>query len=264
MEVKEQGRFDHECCKPFFFKGKEQGILLIHGFTGCVAHMRPLGDALREKGYTVKGINLPGHALDEAAMAQTDWSQWLQAAKEAALELIQACRTVTVCGLSMGGVLSLLVAEQMKVHGCVTISAPMATRSKLIALANVAAPLHPSSLWRHQAERHAGLDPQYDYGYAGFPTRSAGDLNHLIHLARRNLFNITCPILCVQSEADRTIWKGSADFILQNVGSEDRQKLWLTGVPHVCTISKELPAIVSAVDGLLRRVEEQENVETKG
>ena len=45
----------------------------------------------------------------------------------------------------------------------------------------------------------------YDFGYTGFPTAKGADLNRLIRLARQNLFNITCPILCVQSDADETI-----------------------------------------------------------
>lgn len=248
--------FDHECCKPFFFEGNGHGVLLIHGFAGSVAHMRPLGESLRDKGYSVRGINLPGHALDEAAMAKSDWKQWLQATKEATLEMKEKCETVIVCGLSMGGVLALLVAEQMKIDACVPISAPMATRNRLISLATLAAPFYPRVAWRSQGERHVDLNQDYDYGYSGFPTQKAGDLNHLIKLARRDLFNINCPLLCVQSDADQAIWRGSADTIIGNVGSQERQKLWLKDAPHVCTLSKELPTIVEAMDSLLKRVVE--------
>jgi carboxylesterase len=254
MKAYDQARFDHSCCKPFYFQGNEHGILLIHGFTGSVAHMRPLGDALREKGYTVKGINLPGHALDEQAMRATDWRAWLQAAKEAALELQGSCRTLTVCGLSMGGLLALLIAEQMKPDACVTISTPMATRNRLLPMARLTAPFYPRVAWRSQESRHEGLDQAYDYGYSGFPTKSAADLRRLIRLARQNLFAVTCPVLCVQSEADETVWEGSAEYILGNVASASRQRLWLKGVPHLCTISKELPAIAAAVDQLLIQV----------
>jgi carboxylesterase len=257
MKAYDRTHFDHACCKPFYFEGNGHGILLIHGFTGSVAHMRPLGDALQGRGYTVRGINLPGHALDEEAMGATDWKAWLQAAKEATLEMRQACRTVTVCGLSMGGLLALLVAEQMKPDACVTISTPMATRNRMLPMARLAAPFYPRVAWRSQGQRHEGLDPAYDYGYSGFPTKSAGDLHRLIHLARHNLFAINCPVLCVQSEADETVWAESADYILAGVASASRQKLWLKGVPHVCTISTALPAIVDAVDQLLIQVKKE-------
>lgn len=255
MEPTPKGYFEHDCCKPFLFEGGERGILLIHGFTGSVSHMRPLGDALRERGHTVMGINLPGHASTEADMAKSDWQQWLQASKQAVLDLRERAKCVTVCGLSMGGVLALLLAEQMKVDACVPISAPMAVQNKLMPFASLLAPFYPRTAWKPPTERHKQLDTAYDYGYTGFPTKRLSDLNHLIQLAKRNLFNISCPMLAVQSGADETIWAGSADFILQGVASEHKQKLWLQNVPHVCTISKELPAIVDAVDALMRSAE---------
>ena len=58
----------------------------------------------------------------------------------------------------------------------------------------------------------------------------------------------------MQSEADETIWEGSADTILEGVNSGIRQKLWLKDVPHVCTISRELPSIADAIDKLMTRV----------
>ena len=44
--------------EPFYFPGNSTGCLLIHGFTGAPMEMRPLGDFLAEKGYSVLGIRL--------------------------------------------------------------------------------------------------------------------------------------------------------------------------------------------------------------
>jgi esterase/lipase len=46
MKPYDASRFNHDCCRPFLHEGGEKGVLLLHGFTGSVAHMRPLGDAL--------------------------------------------------------------------------------------------------------------------------------------------------------------------------------------------------------------------------
>ena len=246
--------FQQEVCRPFFHKGSSSGILLMHGFTGSAAHMRKIADRLAEKGYTVSTINLPGHASTEEEMAKCTWQDWLEAAKRATLDLKEQCEHVTVCGLSMGGVLALLVAEQMQIDACVPVSAPTDVKNRLLGLAGIAAPLYPRVAWGGGGEYHKGLDKAYDFGYSGFPTKKGADLNRLIKLARKNLFSITCPVLCVQSEHDETIWEGSADWILEHVSSEKRQKLWLTGVPHVCTISPELPAIVDAIDQLMQQV----------
>lgn len=252
MEPREASLFEHECCQPFLLEGGDTGVLLIHGFTGSVSHMRPLGDALANRGYTVMGINLPGHATTEADMARTDWKQWRSATQNAMEELRQRCGTVAVAGLSMGGLLALLLAEEGKADACVTLSTPMATQNKLLALAGVLAFLKPRISWAPPEERHKLLDSRFDYGYSGFPTRKAADLNHLIHMARGGLSKVHCPLLAVQSTGDETIWQGSADCILAGASSEIKQKLVLQKVPHVCTISTELPSIVSTMDVFLK------------
>lgn len=254
MEPHEAGYFDREVCKPFCHKGNDCGVLLIHGFTGSCAHMRPLADELAARGYTVRTINLPGHASTEADMAKATWQQWLHAAKEAAYEMMQEARVFTVSGLSMGGVLALLVAEQMKVDACVPISAPTAVKNRTLPLAGIAAPFLPRISWSPDTGRHRHIDKAYDFGYSGFPTAKGADLNRLIKMANRNLFNIQCPILCVQSDGDETIWEGSADAILEGVSSKVRQKLWLHDMPHVVTLTPEYRNIADAMDKLMQRV----------
>lgn len=252
MEPRDASFFNHDCCQPFLREGGDTGLLLIHGFTGSVAHMRPLGDALADRGYTVMGINLPGHATTEADMARSGWQQWLNAAQNAAEELRRRCKTVAVAGLSMGGLLALLLAEAGKADACVTLSTPMATQNKLLALAGMLAWVQPRISWAPPEERHKLLNGEFDYGYTGFPTRKAADLNRLIHMARGGLRKVRCPLLSVQSTGDETIWRGSADCILAGASSEVKQMLVLQKVPHVCTISTELPAIVSAMDVFLK------------
>lgn len=253
MKPYDANHFQHDCCKPFLHRGNGEGLLLIHGFTGSVSHMRPLGDALADRGYTVMGINLPGHATTEADMAKTCWKDWLNASRQAVARLRGDCERLTVAGLSMGGVLSLILAEEGLVDAAAPISAPMATQNRLLRYAGLAAPFYPRVSWAPENERHRQLDPAFDYGYSGFPTRNAADLQKLIRLARRNLSKITCPVLAVQSTGDHTIWSGSADCILEGVSSQDKRKLTLMDVPHACTISSELPRIISALDVFLQR-----------
>ena len=48
--------------EEFFLPGTNGGaVLLIHGYTGTPAEMRPLGDYLQQLGYTVLGVRLAGH-----------------------------------------------------------------------------------------------------------------------------------------------------------------------------------------------------------
>ena len=71
MKPTQPGYFDREECRPFYHRGGDNGILLVHGFTGSAAHMRPLADELARRGRTVRTINLPGHAQTEEDMGRS-------------------------------------------------------------------------------------------------------------------------------------------------------------------------------------------------
>lgn len=241
--------------KPFFFQGGDHGVLLIHGFTGSVSHMRPLGEALRDQGFTVEGINLPGHGTRREDMIGVDWHNWLEACRKAYLLLHSRCSHVSVAGLSMGGVLTLLLAEEFSLASAVFLSTPMAVKNKLAPMARFVAPIYPMINWRISAQRAEDLDQEYDFGYKGFPTARAGDLMRLIKMAKGNLASIICPVLVVQSHDDRTITEDSAETILAGVRSGMKEMLWLKDVPHVVTISKEKDTVNREVAAFLKRVE---------
>lgn len=255
MEHRPEKDFSNPMAQPFDFPGDEHGVLLIHGFTGSCAHMRLLGEHLRDKGFTVKGINLPGHGTRLEDMAACTWKDWLQAAKLAAAQLQDQCKYVSVAGLSMGGVLTLLLAEQMRITAAAPISAPMAVQNKAMPFARIGSLFIKTTYWKGDDARTAMLDQRYDYGYTGFPTRAAADLSKLIHMARNNLYAVTCPVLAVQSHADETISADSAEVIVDGVSSQRKGVLYLEEVPHVCTISKEHQHIADAIAELFRAAE---------
>jgi carboxylesterase len=254
MEPHDPSYFDVDECKSFFRKGGEKGIVLLHGFTGSVAHMRPLGDALHGRGYTVLGINLPGHAASEADMAAVGSREWLQSALDAVSHLRLYCQTVAACGLSMGALLSLILASRRQVDACVSISAPLPATNLLLPFSGALGLFIPRVTWKEDGEREKLLDQRYDLHYTGFPTQKGLDLYRLTKLTEKCLPQIACPLLAVQSLADRTISPQSADTIFNSVHSRIKNKLILQDVPHVCTISDKLPEIVDAVDALMQLI----------
>lgn len=260
MSRRPERAFTNDVCQPFLLagethEGKKHGVLLIHGFTGCAAHMRLLAEGLHQQGFTVMGINLPGHATDMDDMARCTWDDWLTAAKEAFLQLKRQCDHVSVAGLSMGGCLALILAEQMEVTAIAPISAPMGTKAPLWA-ATLASPFMKTVWWRQRGEGVRLLDETYDYGYSGFRTSCVRHLARLIRMARSDLHAVTCPVLVVQSHADQTITANSAEVILHGVSSEVKRVLWLDDVPHVCTISKEAARIAKAIGTHFRQSEQ--------
>ncbi|MBQ7455659.1 MAG: alpha/beta fold hydrolase [Clostridia bacterium] len=247
----------HENARPFFLEGGEHAVLLTHGFTGTPAHMCPLGEYLHVQGFTVRGILLPGHGESIEAMKKASWEQWWQAERDAVFALKKRYKRVSVMGLSMGGVLTLMAAEheELGVTACVPISAPMKTKNKFTHFARPMSVFVPELKWGGSPDARNGLMKEYDIGYDGFATARVWDLDRLMKMARRDLFSITCPILAVQSHADETISADSANIILGGAQSRIKRMLWLDDVPHVCTISKEMEHIGREAAAFLRAAE---------
>ena len=256
MKTRPEVDFSSPLCQPYEVRQGEHGVLLMHGFAGSAAHMRPLAEGLVQQGFGVRTINLPGHATTLEDMRRCSWQDWLNAAKEAFREMKEQYRFVSVTGLSMGGCLTLMSAEQSDPTAIAPISAPMGVQNRWFPLARFAAPFLPEISW--QARKDDALAPDYDLGYTGFPTKSAVDLRRIIHEARDNLCAITCPVLCVQSSGDQVITPDSADVILQGVRSKTKGVLRLESVPHVCTISREGARIAQALGTFFREAEESE------
>ncbi|MDD2647488.1 MAG: alpha/beta hydrolase [Eubacteriales bacterium] len=240
--------------RPFFLKGEgETAVLLIHGFTGSPAHMLPIGQYLNSLGLTVNGICLTGHGKTPADMKKATCEDWLKDAFMAYDELAKSFAKVAVMGLSMGGCLSLCIAESRKPAAVVTFSAPMYAKTKAAYLAPVLKFFVPN-IRPNPAKRGSGaLMPEYDIGYPEYPTSAVAELSRVMKAARGGLGSIEAPVLSFQSDSDMAIDPRSADIIQNGVSSKEKRLVRLSGVPHVITISTELPKIQKETAEFLKK-----------
>ena len=88
-------------------------VLLLHGFTGSPWEVRPLGESLAARGFHVEAQLLPGHGATPEAMEGLTWRDWVHAADAALTSAVRAAGgPVALAGLSMGSLLSLLLASR--------------------------------------------------------------------------------------------------------------------------------------------------------
>ena len=115
--------------KPFFFKHGKRAVLLLHGFTGTSADVRMLGRFLEKQGYTSLAPHYKGHGVDPEELIHTGPDEWWQDVLQGYQELKDAgYDQIAVAGLSLGGVFSLKLGNNMPVKGIVTMNAPMTMR----------------------------------------------------------------------------------------------------------------------------------------
>lgn len=237
--------FTQPQAQPVDFDGDpSHGILLIHGFGGSPAQMRPMADALAGAGFTVKSIRLAGHAQTLEAMMASTWRDWLQCARDGFDRLSEKCEKVSVAGLSMGGDLTLILAGEKPVYRAISVCAPLRAKDWRAPFAGLLHRLMPYQDWSKDPP-FPGVLQEYTISYPGVPTRKVADLQVLMRMAARALPRVTCPLMVVEAGHDGAIHPKSAQWIMHRAASGQKQHLLLPGSPHTATIGPECRLLFS-------------------
>ena len=226
--------------EPFFLLGdrSKPACLLIHGFTGTPKEMRWMGEYLNERGHACLGVRLAGHATIPEDMIASRCTDWTASVEDAYSLLSGIADKIFLVGLSMGGVLSLLMSTRLDVKGVVAMSTPYKLpddpRLRHIELIARAVPFMPKSDEEPGAswfDKEAWKD---HVSYPQNPVRSIGELNKLLGEMRVALPKVSVPVLLVHSRDDRYVLPENMEMIHADLtGASDKKKLYITGSGHV-------------------------------
>ena len=152
--------------RPFFWNSGQPAALLVHGFPGTPAELRPLATSLHWAGWTVHGPLLPGFGPNIDTLFERDHSEWVSAVEQALADLQKKHSTVLLIGYSMGAALALQAASTQSPSGVVLI-APFwklgTTWHQIIGVL-----LKPFFRQIQPFKKADFSDPQVQHGLAGF------------------------------------------------------------------------------------------------
>jgi carboxylesterase len=241
----------------------DKACLLIHGFGGTPAEMLGLGEALAARGIRVRGVRLAGHCEGEEAFACATRKQWLASAEEGLAQL-ERYRHVFIAGLSMGGVLSLLLAgyHPERVAGVIAMSTP--TRIARGWLAVLAGPFikwyYPlkvldfkNIMVQQEVLRQRRLiEPEATIDFSNAETVAAikssvrvsvSAINQLVHFvdeSRSRLKEVRSPLLIIHSKGDKSVPSSCAEELYRLTTAASPKTLhWLEKSGHVITEGPE-------------------------
>lgn len=237
-----------EMSKEFYHKGNNIGILLIHGYTATPSQMIPLGDKLKEKGYTVLSILLPGHGLSVKDMEKSNWQQWLGASRDGFHRLAETCDKIFIGGISMGGLLALILAAEIPITGVFTMGAAFHLQGRGQRLAKFIWPFYRYRKWKFSPLTDKEMS-KYNIGYDVMPMRKLSDFLKLRKIAENNLSNIHCPMLIAQGLKDSMVSTNAAQEIYNRAtGTPIKKLLILKNSPHVLTTGPEFKELWYEID----------------
>lgn len=221
--------------EAFHIQGNQVGVLVQHGFTGTTQSMRELGEFLGNCGYTVYGPRLMGHGTHYEDMENTTFQDWIASTEEGYRILQETCKTIFVVGLSMGGTLAVHLAHRFpSTAGLVLINAVILTSPEIQQAAALTEPRFLDAIGSDiKAEGVVEL------AYERTPMKSLGELFQLLEQTRPKVPEIQCPALIFSSVDDHVVPPVNATYLLENLGSPDKELVQLYNSYHVATLDHD-------------------------
>jgi carboxylesterase len=260
---------------PFIFNDLSAdtpcSALLIHGFPGTPAEVRPMGEALAAHGWHARGMLLPGFGADIASLNRRSSSDWIYAAEQEWRALKAHGGSTLLIGYSMGAAVALHVAAHQPPDHLVLISPYWRTPALFAGLVPLVRRLAPN--WRifKKADfadpRIRGLfaslsmqvdldDPQvrrYLRDEFFLPTAAMDELIHLGRGAYRLAPRVQAPTLILQGDQDPVVRPESTLQLSRQLGASQVRLRQIPAMHDLLQASSpQLHQVVSEVIAFVR------------
>lgn len=241
--------------EPYFFPGKPEkmGILLVHGYSGSPAEVRELAERLHnEEGYTTLGVLLPGHGSDPHELMATTWEDWYLAVKAGVQKLRKTCSQVVIIGMSMGSLLTLVAASELKIDGIVVMSTPIYLYDWRVHFLWLARRLG----WAlPKGKRIIDAEARFNVSYNCMPFKGVQETWKLINYCKGNILHkVKVPCLIMQSKNEHTVRPLSAQFIYKKISSAHKRIVWIKNSRHVLTLFGAREEVLQDIKDFLKEL----------
>lgn len=237
-----------------FHDGGEAAVLGLHGFTGTPSEFRYLTPRLAEAGFTVCVPRLPGHGTNHKDFLSSGWQDWLRAALDAYLELRSRFRPVHIVGLSMGGVLALILAARLQPERLVLAAPALEFHDQRYVSFSFLLKLFIRRVRQaetkeyEEAEMNELAREYWDYHQIS----QLAQLRHLQKMAVRLLPLLRSPTLTIVSHQDKLVPLRVADLIENKGASGTHKRLVLAESSHVVINDSDKERVADEIIAWLR------------
>lgn len=228
-------------------------VLCLHGLTGTPYEVEPVAEALVTRGLRARGIWMAGHEEGHERLAETRHEEWLDAARAELAALRKEHDRVFLVGVSMGGLVSLRLAQTEHVDALVVIGTPLVLAPPIPQLLPLVRRFMPYRK-KSGADIQDPLARARHPGLAAMPLAAVAEMISLQQKVIEALPDVIAPILVAHGRHDRTARVRDAERIHAEVRATDKELFLLERSGHVATVDYDGPALARAsADFLARR-----------
>jgi carboxylesterase len=197
--------------------------------------MRPWGEFLHSKGYTVRVPLLPGHGTRPEDLNKVKWQEWPAKVEFELSELRKSCDVIFLVGLSMGGgtVLNVAASVNNELAGVILVNPMIHVKGVPVELAFFLSRFQKLRTSVGDDIKRPGIT---EWGYDALPTRGVYQLLKMLRITRRSLSTITVPVQLFHSVDDHTLPVSNTEIILDEIGSTNKSRIELVNSYHVATM----------------------------
>jgi carboxylesterase len=240
---------------PFFYKGNEVGILLVHGFSSTAQEMQDLASYLNEKaGYTAFCVLIAGHGTSPSDLAQTDMVDWYKSLKEGYDFLREYCEKVFLVGHSMGGTLSFILAAHEEVNGVVSLCTPVEVEYFMQDYLFLVKDL--LRFFPRRKEEIELMDKNNLINYRVSSLRAVDHLLDLMEIAKEEITGVTAPIFTVTAGRDTRVPLHNAEKIHELVQSKIKKNYFAENSIHTILYGEEKDLIMKKTLDFIQNIEQ--------
>jgi len=212
LPVKEIGEVKN-IARARYYQGSDpdRAILILHGFTGHPGDMEYLGKELNQNlDLTVSIPRLSGYWTIAADFKSTGAYDWLRSAIDSYLDLKAKFDKIIVVGLSMGGLLSLQIANGFAVDKMILIAPALYATDRKIPVTHllrffkikIKQANYNKTLENSETEEERLIaEDYYRYNYSA----QVAELHKLMLSTRKIISNIKVPTLIIGSIKDKIV-----------------------------------------------------------
>lgn len=215
----------------FLHDGQSPLVLLVHGASGTPAEFRELGNALYARGISTY---CPRLSRTTSRDQMISWGAWVTQA-QIALEAVTTCSsTAFVCGLSLGGTVSLILHDRVPLSGVILLAPAlyprMSLKARLLQMTRV-------------------VTPTVFYHFAGWN----GEVIQAMDYARKNSAPIDKPVLALQAADDRHLSPRGLKFVRRQARHADTDIKLLPEGSHVLTRGSAKAEVFETIAAFVER-----------